>query len=154
MTEVCTVCGAQYQSTRDCVYFCDSCKRLTRPTTKEEWNQKQRLKAISPDTRVKRYRKKPVIIEAIQLTPESGEECCKFIGIENILSTNIDSCTIEIKTLEGGIRASKNDYVIKGVNGEFYPCKPDIFHATYEGLVDKQFYKELEKARENTKTDA
>lgn len=78
---------------------------------------------------IKRYKKKPVVIEAIQYTRKNWEECVKFCGKDFI-------CFIEnkllINTLEGQYRASLGDYIIKGVKGEVYPCKPDIFEMTYE----------------------
>ena len=84
---------------------------------------------------VSKYRKKPVVIEAIQLTADSFNECVAFIGESVIDSwTDADVCYIEIQTLEGTIRAREGDWIIKGVKGEFYPCKPDIFEATYEAV--------------------
>lgn len=84
-----------------------------------------------------KYRKKPVVIDAMVLTRNFADIVVDFIGKENIESYNLgefteDSCYINIKTLEGVIKASENDYIIKGIQGEFYPCKPDIFHQTYE----------------------
>lgn len=73
------------------------------------------------------FRKKPVVIEAVQWTGLNYEEMRKFMGV---FSVNMGR--IPIKTLEGDIYASPDDWVIKGVNGEFYPCKPDIFDKTYE----------------------
>lgn len=78
----------------------------------------------------KRYVKKPVMVEAIQLTGESILECCEFVGKGT--EANFKTCSLVIHTLEGNMTASKEDYIIKGVNGEFYPCKPDIFEKTYE----------------------
>lgn len=83
---------------------------------------------------IKKYRKKPVVVEAIQWTGENTGEIMDFLGESYICSCFIPSTNIyiSIKTLEGTMRARKNDYIIKGVNGEFYPCKPDIFQMTYE----------------------
>ena len=78
---------------------------------------------------IKHYKKKPVIIKAIQYTKESYCECVKFCGLSFCGRTNDD---IIIETLEGKIKASLGDYIIKGVKGEVYPCKPDIFEMTYE----------------------
>lgn len=78
-----------------------------------------------------KYRKKPVVIEAIQWDGENDtlNELAKFIG-KNI---SLDICSkFTITTLEGDMKASLFDYIIKGIKGEFYPCKPDIFEATYE----------------------
>jgi hypothetical protein len=87
-----------------------------------------------------KYKKKPVIIEAIQLLNNNSsiEECLKFIY--NVFITDDDIETVKndkhirIQTLEGDMKASFGDYIIKGVNGEFYPCKPDIFEKTYESI--------------------
>jgi hypothetical protein len=81
-----------------------------------------------------KFRKKPVIIEAIKLTKESMAECYKFIGNNFMENWATDGTFINIKTLEGGLRASLGDWIIKGVSGEFYPCKPDIFEKTYEAI--------------------
>lgn len=90
-----------------------------------------------------KYRKKPLIIEAEQLTRGYAESTIMWIQ-ENggkITEFNLgefaeDSCYIEIKTLEGVITASEDDYIIKGIQGEFYPCKPDIFNASYEKVEE------------------
>ena len=88
------------------------------------------------------FRKKPVIIEAIQYNNLNKDEIEKFVGVT--LRYEIDSYHYDqgllippemflfINTLEGEMRVNPMDYVIKGVNGEFYPCKPDIFEQTYE----------------------
>ena len=94
-----------------------------------------------------KYRKKPIVIEAIQLqsTDRSIREVLEFMGqkvdtasasasgnfYKYCCSCREDNGLI-IKTLEGQHIASFGDYIIKGVQGEFYPCKPDIFAATYE----------------------
>lgn len=73
---------------------------------------------------INKYRKKPVIIEAIQWNGKNLTEIFMGGTVENKGTTLV--------TLEGDMEASINDYIIKGVNGEFYPCKPDIFGKTYE----------------------
>ena len=89
-----------------------------------------------------KYRKKPVEIEAIQWTGNITE-IIQFCGNKCFYNINDIDWTVEkgkphgkliIHTLEGDMVASRNDYIIKGVNGEFYPCKPDIFEKTYELL--------------------
>ena len=75
-----------------------------------------------------KYRKKPVVIEAIRFIGSNYEEIREFIG-QNTLCSDL---SIVISTLEGDMVAQKGDYIIKGVQGEFYPCKPDIFAETYE----------------------
>lgn len=77
---------------------------------------------------IKQYRKKPVVIEAIQLTEESQHRVRQFCEGKATLWL----AGLAIPTLEGVMQANWGDYVIKGVNGEFYPCKPDIFEKTYE----------------------
>ena len=77
---------------------------------------------------IKKYRKKPVIIEAIQWNGKNLSEIDNFVGG----SLKIEGSSLVIHTREGDMEASINDYIIKGVNGEFYPCKPDIFDKTYE----------------------
>ncbi len=79
------------------------------------------------------YRKKPVVIEAIQLTEENVDLLVEFCG-GKIKSHFLVGVVIE--TLEGDMLANKGDYIIKGVKGEFYPCKPDIFEMTYELVTE------------------
>ena len=76
------------------------------------------------------YRKKPVVVEAVQWTGENHAEMCEFIDPE--VFEIIPRVGLLIHTLEGDHHASPGDYIIKGVNGEFYTCKPDIFAKTYE----------------------
>lgn len=99
-----------------------------------------------------RYRRKPAIYliyqtaatkeaEAVQWTGENLEEIKAFVG-ESLIYDIMDAAWevgkgkprvfIKIKTLEGDMPASEEDYIIKGMSGEFYPCSPDIFKATYE----------------------
>ena len=76
-----------------------------------------------------KYRKKPVIVDAIRFSDNHGD-IIDFVGLKNL---DIDYLgDMFIKTLEGNMAICDGDYVIKGVKGEFYPCKPDIFLATYE----------------------
>lgn len=78
-----------------------------------------------------KYRKKPVVIEAIQWTGENYKELCDFMGRDPIYPDSNRNDLI-IETLEGSHIASQYDFIIKGIQGEFYPCKPDIFKETYE----------------------
>lgn len=82
------------------------------------------------------YRKKPVIIEAIQFTRNNFQEIRDFTDYKAdtlTIERRIDGiATCIIPTLEGQHIATEGDYIIKGVEGEFYPCKPDIFEKTYE----------------------
>lgn len=79
------------------------------------------------------YRKKPVVIEALQFTggAASADTIKAFAG-EAYECWWFNHDTIGIKTLEGTMHATPGDWIIRGVRGEFYPCKPDIFAATYE----------------------
>ena len=100
---------------------------------------------------MKKYRKKPVVIEAVQFVVTSKTQRKYGVTIEHNMpeianfmggithertfpqegNPNGRVC-IEIETLEGTMYADVNDYIIKGINGEFYPCKPDIFAKTYD----------------------
>ena len=85
-----------------------------------------------------KYRKKPVVIEAMQWVG-NYEEICEFVGKEltrdaTTLFQDGSPANLGIETLEGIMWASPSDWIIKGVNGEFYPCKPDIFEKTYEAV--------------------
>ena len=80
-----------------------------------------------------KYRKKPVIIEAVKWTGENVKEIADFMGVESV-PYDLNTHDLSIMTLEGVMVAKKGDYIIKGVQGEFYPCKPDIFVETYEEL--------------------
>jgi len=85
-----------------------------------------------------RYRKKPVVIEAMQFTDENKDRVFNWVSTGN-RSADFDNAgnpVLKIQTLEGVMTASLGDYIIKGVKGEFYPCKPDIFEATYEPVED------------------
>ncbi len=81
-----------------------------------------------------KYRKKPVVIEAIQWdgTWEDSESILDFCEGNAYETLPPTGKYLHIKTLEGDHRVSPKDYVIKGIKGEFYPCKPDIFEATYD----------------------
>lgn len=83
-----------------------------------------------------KYRKKPVVIEAMQFTGEFGnyDAICDWSGVTFPANTGDTDTVAEmfIRTLEGEHRADVGDWIVKGVKGEFYPCKPDIFEQTYE----------------------
>jgi len=76
-----------------------------------------------------KFRKRPVIIEAFQYTDDNIDYILEWLNHEYHLSSG---GVLFIHTLEGQMHASPGDWIIKGVKGEFYPCKPDIFEATYE----------------------
>lgn len=82
-----------------------------------------------------KFRKKPVVIEAIQWRIVNHEQIKSFLGDAYQANLNQHSGKdnyIRIGTLEGVMDAAPGDWIIRGVQGEFYPCKPDIFEATYE----------------------
>lgn len=82
-----------------------------------------------------KYRKKPVVIEAVQYLPHQNDgQMVEFL--EGCIGWRMADRKIVIPTLEGEITASPDDWVIRGVKGEFYPCKPDIFAATYEPVEE------------------
>lgn len=94
-----------------------------------------------------KFRKKPIIVEAVQWTGSNLEEIRNFVGsdlIENYIKHfDIERTLIKqtlagiaINTLEGTMIVNYGDYIIKGVNNEFYPCKPDIFKQIYEEIID------------------
>jgi len=83
-----------------------------------------------------RFRKKPVVIEAVRWTGRNLNEVLQFVGRDKLVQlrdlNDHPTGVLVVETLEGDMRADKGDWIIKGVKGEFYPCKPDIFAATYE----------------------
>ena len=99
------------------------------------------------------FRKKPVVIEAMQLRWDNWNEMCDFAGVGPLEEGKPMGCYIGadgrplaphessetmgllIPTLEGTMVARQNDWIIRGVKGELYPCKPDIFEATYESVL-------------------
>ena len=91
-------------------------------------NNKEVKHSTHPEE-VQTYRKIPVEIQAIQLTEDNWDEVEEFC---EGYAYNFDKTGCAVTTLEGLMRASCGDFIIKGVNGEFYPCKPDIFKKTYE----------------------
>ena len=96
-----------------------------------------------------KYRKKPVTIDAIQWTGYNVYDVYNFItNYEFVNEVNVqldnndhfyfDKDQLIIKTLEGNMIASFGDYIIRGVAGEFYPCKPDIFESTYDKVEEEE----------------
>lgn len=91
------------------------------------------------------FRKKPVVIDALQFsgTPYSAAEIekwsdgrvTKFVYPDDL---TLNSRKLIIHTLEGDMTANENDWIIRGVKGEYYPCKPDIFAATYEPVTEEK----------------
>jgi hypothetical protein len=89
-----------------------------------------------------KYRKKPIVIEAIKV----GNKRKDLDSLQKFMGKILCGCTVKVKdnilecvqidTLEGIMTAIPGDYIIKGIRGEFYPCKPNIFEQTYEKVED------------------
>lgn len=82
-----------------------------------------------------KFRKRPVVIEAVQYGPYTAPtvELTDFL-MDGSRPMTVGDDGITIHTLEGDMLAAPGDWIIKGVNGELYPCKPDIFEKTYEAV--------------------
>lgn len=101
-----------------------------------------------------RFKKKPIEIEAVQLTWQTWNEVCEFADVGKLEDGKPQGCYIDpetgmdgsegcseeiglsIPTLEGVMLARENDWIIRGVQGELYPCKPDIFEASYDPVEE------------------
>ncbi len=86
-------------------------------------------------TEVLRYRKKPVVIEAMRFL-DNGPEIVRWSG--GVIQMRFSETVLYIPTLEGIMEAFPCDYIIKGIAGEYYPCKPSIFHQSYELVSETQ----------------
>lgn len=78
-----------------------------------------------------KYRKRPVVVEAIQWTGKNYKDILEFAG-KKIVHYFQGVEVLMVRTLEGDMFASRGDYIVKGIRGEVYPCKPDVFQETYE----------------------
>ena len=86
---------------------------------------------------MQKFVKKPVVIEAIQYNGINITEVESFVGVKlPTIWLSVEDTKLVIPTLEGDMKVSKGDYVIKGIKGEFYPCKPDVFKNTYNAVKD------------------
>lgn len=92
-----------------------------------------------------KFRKKPVEVEAMQYDGANADDIVFFMGGLKQAQSEVKMVAgpgrgmrpaLVIRTLEGDMTATKGDYIIRGVNGEFYPCKPDIFAKTYEPVLE------------------
>lgn len=83
-----------------------------------------------------KFRKKPVVIEAMQWTIDNAQEMLDFLNCDDTHIFDYTNC-FYIETLEGRMLASPKDWIIKGVEGKFYPCKPGIFAKTYEAVAEE-----------------
>lgn len=100
-------------------------------------------------------RKKPVVIECMKWTGENSVAVKDFCGDKVSFDPDVvRGCSVAaIKTLEGTMTATPGDIIIKGVNGEFYPCKPDIFEKTYEIVNGKPTSVELVETKHDLLTN-
>ena len=96
-----------------------------------------------------KFRKKPVVIEAFQMTFDRRDDKDNWpkwlqdawwstdsFETPNVIYYDHQAGVFKISTMEGKLKVSWDDWIIRGVNGELYPCKPDIFEATYEAVPD------------------
>lgn len=79
---------------------------------------------------IREWRTKVVVVEAVQYDGNNIDEIIEFAGKRHVVE--VSSGMYSIRTLEGNMLISNGDFIIKGLKGEFYPCKPDIFHMKYE----------------------
>ena len=92
-----------------------------------------------------KFRKKPVVVEAYRLGDDGWPDAIWHGVNENKIILHLSRINngvvghVEIQTLEGVMRGEIGDWIIRGVAGEFYPCKPDIFELTYEPLREERF---------------
>ena len=93
---------------------------------------------------VEKYKKKPCEIEAVQWNGTNLKEIKEFVGKDLSYDIGDTPINMEIHTLEGNMIASYGDYIIKGLRGEFYPCKPDVFEKKYELVEDRAILDDLE----------
>lgn len=101
------------------------------------------------------WRKKPIVVDAVQVTKDNWSEvknwCAGKDWRNNRRTLEIDYIVFTIQTLEGNMAVQWGDYIIQGVKGEFYPCKPDIFKKTYEKVTTAASPdSEPSKTRQNT----
>lgn len=87
---------------------------------------------------VRRFRKKPVVVEAIRYTGSNISEVWDAFGAGDIYGPAWGTMSAYILTLEGKMECKPGDWIVRGVAGEFYPVKPDIFDATYEPESDNE----------------
>ena len=86
-----------------------------------------------------KYRRRPIVVEAIKWDGSNYREVCDFAGKKLFLEYAgfpPSERTLVIQTLEGTMHACAGDYIIRGIKGELYPCKPDVFKLTYEPLSE------------------
>lgn len=88
-------------------------------------------------TPLAKYRKRPLVVEAVQLSEDNFREISRLVGNPaRTTRSRSGKVALIITTLEGDMLAIPGDYIIRGIRGEFYPCRQDIFEETYERLED------------------
>ena len=90
------------------------------------------MSGLSMVSQVRQYRKRPVVIEALKWNGDNIGDIEAFVGLYNFKYT--PTAGLDIHTKEGTMHANVGDFIIRGVKSEYYPCKPDIFDATYEAV--------------------
>lgn len=86
-----------------------------------------------------KYRKKPIVVEAVRWTGANRKEIEAFCGVGVMFGTIYEPDPVSaacIPTLEGKMYTRPGDYIIKGANGEYYPCNPEVFAKTYEAVKE------------------
>jgi len=121
-------------ATENCHNEAIGCDNDPDEASKEAW--KWYNDNVKSEKKYMKFRKKPVVIEAIQFTDSTITECIEFAGDACRLIDEGSDPKLCIQTLKGDMICSLGDWIIKGVKGEFYLCKPDIFEATYEQVED------------------
>lgn len=121
-------------------YYCTSCPTNGRGNTGYRYFWKRELAPSASKTLVCKYRKKPVVVEAVDWHEMSRPEFEAWCPEAIVKQDEALWPYVLIKTKEGVMKAEIGDYVIKGGQGEFYPCKPDIFAATYDEVEARETF--------------
>jgi len=122
----CPVCGVSFEKKYNRNFCCPACR--------SEYEQAVKISQKNSKPKVQTYIKKPIPIQALQWTGNNLNDIYNFANVNCMLVHSMGkSCDeLVIHTLEGDMIANKGDYIIKGIKGEFYPCKPDIFEESYQ----------------------
>lgn len=129
----CDQCGHIADESEEASHDCDEAAEAEAKKLREQLSEQERFPAAMP-----KFRKKPVEIEAMHFTGALGNsdeiiEWAQRYGVNITLGLDENDCEfLTIPTLEGDHRATIDDRIIRGIANEFYPCKPDIFEATYD----------------------
>ena len=136
-------------SCKGCEYSqkCELVKMAKEERKRREEIEEEIKKYIGGNKMVKDYMKKQVVVQAMVWTGDNVEELKNFMNGSDYYFGNGEA-NLFIETLEGDHKANKGDYIIKGVKGEFYPCKPDIFEMSYEEVEKCESVKETDLKKE------